>query len=141
MDELDVLQKMEDSLKNKAVSGIQRLAEAYAKACSVEAAKALSDRAMLLSSNEAPPLEIYDACFRTCVWLCRGEGDKTVVEGGQLPYRDTAQIPLDLWQYCRSLELPVHEMGFVMKQIADYERMLRWTVEKEGEQDGAFNGG
>ena len=63
------------------------------------------------------------------------------MEGGQLPYRDSIQIPMDLWQYCRSLELPVHEMGFVVKQIADYERMLRWTDEIEGEQAGSSNGG
>ena len=131
---------MGNPLRDKAVKGFQRLAEAHARASTVEAAKTLSDRAELLSNDETPPLEVYDACFRTCVWLCRGEGDRTVVDGGQLPYRDTAQIPLDFWQYCHSLELPDHEMGFVVKQIATYERMLRWT-DQEGEQGGGDRSG
>lgn len=131
---------MGNPLRDKAVRGFQRLAEAHARACSVEAAKALSDRALLLSSDKSTPLEVYDACFRTCVWLSRGEGDRTVVDGGQLPYRDSAQIPLDLWQYCRSLDLPAHEMDFVVNRIATFERVLGW-IDQEGEQAGASNGG
>ena len=122
---------MDDLLRVRAVRGFQRLAEAHARASSAEAAKTLFDRAILLTSSDTSPLKIYDACQRTCVWLCRGEGDRTVVDGGQLPYRDTAQIPLHLWQYCRSLDLPADKMASVENEIATYERMLRWTDQKQ----------